>query len=124
MKIKAQINMSLKRALVVYLPVILVTILAIWISVFTHWNAMFYFGAIIVIVLPILFGLPLVRASQEKFRARAARYPRWMMPSIIPNSSGERMLFTLWRFIGWVALLFAASAIFFLISTIFSHRTS
>jgi hypothetical protein len=39
---KAQINMSLKRALVVYLPVIIVTILAIWISVFTHWNAMFY----------------------------------------------------------------------------------
>ena len=82
---------------------------------------MFYLFAIIVIAIPAIFGLPLVWASKEEMRAKAERFPRWMMPS--PDSQAERVLFFGWRFIGWAALLFAAAALCFVISTIFTHTT-
>jgi hypothetical protein len=115
-------NSSLKRALYIYLPVILLALLAIAVSIFTHWNAMFYFAGILVIALPLIFGLPLVLASKEEFRARAARYPRWTTPSVVPDTPSEKMLFVWWRILGWAALLFSACALCVLISSIFTHR--
>ena len=117
-----QINGSLKRVLYIYLPVILVALLALAVSMFTHWNAMFYFAGILVIALPLVFGLPLVLASKEEFRTRATRYPRWMTPSVVPDSPSEKMLFVWWRVLGWAALLFSVCALYVLISSIFTHR--
>jgi hypothetical protein len=110
---KSETNKSLKVTLWIFLPVMLLGVLAAWISVFTRWNAMFYFAALMVIGLPATFGISLVRASKEKMREDAVRYSKRMfaVPSE-PDSRQERFLFGFWRLLGWSALAFAAFALF------------
>jgi hypothetical protein len=110
---KPEKSKLLKIILLVFIPILLLGILAAWISVFTRWNAMFYFAALFVIGLPTTFGLSLVRASKEKMREDVARSSKLLFATPPEDASRqERFLFGWRRFLGWSALIFAAFVLF------------
>ena len=89
---------------------------------YTRWNAMFYFAALMVIGLPATFGISQVRASKEKMREDVARYskPMFAVPPE-PDSRQERFLFGFRRFLGWSALAFAAVALVVFVRNVAFH---
>ncbi len=105
----------MRRALFIYIPVAVVAVCAAAVSVLTRFNAMFYLAGLLVIAIPLAFGFPLVRASKEEFRVRAAKFPRWMFRAPAVGSTAELALFAFWRLLGWSALLFAAFGVCFLV---------
>lgn len=112
---KPETKKTVKVALCIFLPTLFVALAAAWISVFTRWNAMFYFAALLVIGLPAVFGIAQLRATKDQMRKDMARSSKLMFAiPPPPDSRQERLAFAFRRCLGWTTLAFAVFVVIML----------